>query len=64
MSTPGPMPSSPLLATLASLEESISREQRKQGFCCYLKNGFGATTSEVGNSWKAMIMQITRQEGV
>lgn len=57
-------PSSPsLLDTLASLEESIGREQQER-FRRRLKNGFDVTTDEIYNSWKAMIMQIERQEGV
>ena len=57
-------PSSPsLLASLASLEESIGREQRER-FRRRLKNGFNVTADEVYNRWKAMITQIKRQEGV
>ena len=57
-------PSSPsLLATLASLEESIGRKQRER-FRRRLENGFDVTTDEVYNSWKAMIMQMERQKGV
>jgi len=40
---------SPQLDTLASLEESIWREQREL-FCHHLKKGFDVTTSEVNNS--------------
>ena len=57
-------PSSPsLLATLASLQESIGRKQWER-FRRRLENGFDVTTDSVYNSWKAMIMQIERQKGV
>ena len=59
---PIPTPSS-LLDTLASLEESIGREQWER-FCRRLENGFDFITNEIYNSWKAMIMQIERQNAV